>query len=359
MSKPGRAPGTPSAPLPEWLGVAALGAVAAFFLATSWRRWTDPLIDFGRELYLPWRLSQGAVLYRDVDDFYGPLSQYLNAGLFRVFGPGLMVLVAANLAVFGVVTASVYALFRRAWGAGPALASCALFISVFGFSQFYGANHNYATPYSHEATHGLLACLLLALVLLGWLARPRPTMAAASGLLLGLASVLKPEILLAAALVTAAALALALARKAPSGGACVAAWAAGAALPTLAFWAYFASKVPAADALGYACRGWTTVVASRRFTGDVIQATFLGIDRPWTHLAEHALASLSAATLAALAVMAAPPRPSSRGSPGPRSTGWNPVAASWASPSPTRPGRDGAPFGAGADPPRTARPRGG
>ena len=47
----------------------------------SWRKWPDPLIDFGRELYLPWRLANGAVLYRDVDDFYGPLSQYLNAGL--------------------------------------------------------------------------------------------------------------------------------------------------------------------------------------------------------------------------------------------------------------------------------------
>ena len=65
-------------------------------VAASGRKWTDPLVDFGRELYVPWRLSHGAVLYRDVDDFYGPLSQYLNAGFFRVFGPGLMVLAAAN-----------------------------------------------------------------------------------------------------------------------------------------------------------------------------------------------------------------------------------------------------------------------
>jgi hypothetical protein len=43
----------------------------------------------------------GAVLYRDVDDFYGPLSQYFNAGLFALFGPGLMVLVALSLLGFG------------------------------------------------------------------------------------------------------------------------------------------------------------------------------------------------------------------------------------------------------------------
>ena len=32
-----------------------------------------------------------------------------------------------------------------------------------------------------------------------------------------------------------------------------AAWAAAAALPTLAFWAYFAAKAPSLQALGYAC----------------------------------------------------------------------------------------------------------
>src|SRR5262245_36351681 len=84
----------------ELFGLAVLGILALFFLVTSWRKWPDPLIDFGRELYLPWRLANGAVLYRDVDDFYGPLSQYLNAVLFRCFGTGLMVLVTANLVVF-------------------------------------------------------------------------------------------------------------------------------------------------------------------------------------------------------------------------------------------------------------------
>ena len=31
----------------------------------SWGKWPDPLIDFGRELYLPWRTTQGAVLFKD------------------------------------------------------------------------------------------------------------------------------------------------------------------------------------------------------------------------------------------------------------------------------------------------------
>ena len=72
-----------------------LVGMTAGWLAISWRKWPDVIVDFGRELYIPWRLSEGAVLYRDVDDVYGPLSQYFNAGLFRLFGPGLMIVVAA------------------------------------------------------------------------------------------------------------------------------------------------------------------------------------------------------------------------------------------------------------------------
>src|SRR5882672_5648353 len=100
----------------EWVGAIGLLVLTVFFLATSWRKWNHPVIDFGRELYVPWRLSEGAVLYRDVDDVYGPFSQYFNAGLFKLFGPGLMVLVTANLVIFTAILALVYVPFRRAWG---------------------------------------------------------------------------------------------------------------------------------------------------------------------------------------------------------------------------------------------------
>jgi hypothetical protein len=286
----------------EWLGLALLAGVTVFFLATSWRKWTDPLIDFGRELYLPWRLANGAVLYRDADDFYGPLSQYLNAGLFRIFGPGLMVLATANLVVFSAILASTYALFRRAWGYGAALASCAVFVSVFGFSQFFGGNHNYATPYSHEATHGFLACLLLVLALVRWLERPAAARGALAGLLFGLTVVLKPEIMLSAGLITAAAMAIGYRRSKSLPSTSVFAWALAALAPTLAFWAYFSEHFPAGEALGLASRAWLNVLGTTRFTGDIIQSTFLGFDQPWAHLVEQGMATVLAALLIAVFV---------------------------------------------------------
>ena len=115
----------------EVAGLVALAGLTLLFLAFSWRKWPDPLIDFGREIYTPWRLANGAVLYRDVDCFYGPFSEYFNALIFTLFGPGLMVLVAANLIVFATIVTILYLLCRHAWGIISALAACAIFIVLF------------------------------------------------------------------------------------------------------------------------------------------------------------------------------------------------------------------------------------
>src|SRR5580704_15327759 len=87
-------------PWAECAGWMFLGILIVLFLATSWRKWPDALLDFGHNLYVPWRLAHGDLLYRDADDIFGPLPQYLNAALFRVFGTSMMVLVTANLIVF-------------------------------------------------------------------------------------------------------------------------------------------------------------------------------------------------------------------------------------------------------------------
>ena len=307
METAGREPSAsrPATAPPRWLegaGVLALAALTGFFLATSWRKWTDPLLDFGKELYVPWRLGQGALLYRDVDDYYGPLSQYANAGLFAAFGPGLMVLVAANLCVFAAILFLLYRLFRRAWGAGAAFVASGLFISVFAFSEsVLVGNYNYATPYAHESTHGFLVCLALVTLLPDWIGRVSSGRAFAAGLLGGLTAVLKPEFMVAAAALVLAAVALKrrAVRLRPGE-----AWAlvAGAVLPTAAFALYFSTRIPPWPALRLACRGWINVTASTRFTADPVQLSFLGFDQPWRHLGEHVRATaLAAAALAAVA----------------------------------------------------------
>ena len=54
---------------PRWPDLASLLALFVALLAATWLRWPDALVDFWRNLYIPWRLSEGALLYTDVVDW--------------------------------------------------------------------------------------------------------------------------------------------------------------------------------------------------------------------------------------------------------------------------------------------------
>src|SRR3954467_4276422 len=71
----------------------------AVLLALSWQKWADLAIDGGREMNTPLRLLRGERLYSDVYYLYGPLSPYLNAGLYAVFGTHLNTLYGAGVIV--------------------------------------------------------------------------------------------------------------------------------------------------------------------------------------------------------------------------------------------------------------------
>src|ERR1700748_3664490 len=98
------------------LGPALIAIASIIMLAWSWNTWPDPLVDFGLQLYVPWQLVQGKVLYRDIAYYNGPLSQYFNMTLFAVGGVGVKTIVYANLAILAIAIVLVYRLARRASG---------------------------------------------------------------------------------------------------------------------------------------------------------------------------------------------------------------------------------------------------
>ncbi len=102
--------------LAGWAGPIVLSATGLAMLAWTWGTWPDVVIDFGRELYVPWQLAEGKVLYRDIAWFNGPLSAHWNAALFSLFGVGLQTLVFANLALVGLQVWLLYALIARVAG---------------------------------------------------------------------------------------------------------------------------------------------------------------------------------------------------------------------------------------------------
>ena len=281
----------------EFIGVAALVGLAVFFVATSWRKWPDPLIDFGAQLYSAWQLSEGAVLYRDVNSLYGPLSQYFNAGLFTLFGPGLIVLAIANLAIFGLILTAAYFLFRRCWGVLPAFVGVAIFISVFGFSHFIATgNFNYATPYAHEATHGMLISLSLGLVLIRWIETGTAVWSSLAGFLFGLTIVLKPEFILAGGVMTAAAVATHWKHYGWPRPRVLCFWAIAALAPTAAFSCYFSCFMSWSQAISAASRAWMSTL-DVAVAGDPFEMRLLGFDQPGRRLLDSSAATLFAGVI--------------------------------------------------------------
>src|SRR5262245_23704629 len=128
-----------------------------FMLSWSWGTWPDTVIDFGRELYVPWRITQGDVLYRDIVSYFnGPFSPYLHALLFRSFGVSLLTLVLLSLLVVVGLLSMLHSLLCEAFGMLPATVRSVTFLFLFAFAQItpYG-NYNFVCPYSYELTHGM------------------------------------------------------------------------------------------------------------------------------------------------------------------------------------------------------------
>ncbi len=154
----------------------------------SWNTWPDILIDFGRELYIPWQLSLGKVLYADIAHFNGPLSQYFHALLFKWLGVSITTLFISNFTVVLVLTVIIFKIFSTFSSQINGFIVALLFLVVFSFNQYVLiGNYNFIAPYSHEITHGIFLCFVLLFVFLKHTqiksAYGVPTMGALTGLI--------------------------------------------------------------------------------------------------------------------------------------------------------------------------------
>jgi len=107
-------------------------ATAALF-AASRGRWSDALIDSGREWIVPDALARGELLYRDVVYWFGPFTPYFQAAFLRAFGSGFPALVVAGAVAAAAVLAVLHAVLRRAAGRASAALGTALAIPALVF----------------------------------------------------------------------------------------------------------------------------------------------------------------------------------------------------------------------------------
>lgn len=173
----------------------AIGIVFVGLLIVSWRKWPDALVDYGMQLYVPWQISEGKVLQRDIAYITGgPFSACLHAALFKLFGVSMMTLVAANLCATIAFLTLIFRLFSNAGGRWTAGVATLVVVCVFALSQFtHLGNYNFICPYSYESFHGLLLSVVVIACLWKWIQTGRRRHVFAAGLGAGCVFLTKPE----------------------------------------------------------------------------------------------------------------------------------------------------------------------
>jgi 4-amino-4-deoxy-L-arabinose transferase-like glycosyltransferase len=280
---------------------AAIGGVFLILLAISWRRWTSPIADSGRELDLPLRLLAGEWLYRDVHYLYPPLSPYFNALLYRLFGARLEVLQAGGILCALLILWLCYRIARRLLAPGEAAFAM---IAIVILCVFKPAG-NLVWPYAFAALHATTIGLGALLFALRYASGGRRREIIFAGLLLGLAAITKQEFALAsgAAIVSAALARSGIARRRAALDVAAAAGAALAILLPVYGWMF-------------ARFGWETLVVDGHLFFTHLPAPLvyynarrLGFDRPLASLAQMAggaaVGVLIAGAIAALALLRA------------------------------------------------------
>ncbi|MAE77526.1 MAG: hypothetical protein CMJ85_11735 [Planctomycetes bacterium] len=236
-------------------------------LALTWRTWPDAMVDFGRELYVPWRIVEGQRLFSELAYHNGPLSPHVNALWFSLFGVSLSSLLWLNGLVLVGVTLLMRALLRQFVPPGGATVGTVTFVALFGFGQYVAiGNYNWMCPYSHEVTHGIAAALLALCCLSSYARSHRLLFAFGGGAAIGLAFLTKAEVFVAGAAAAGLGFLLVMRARARDGGS----WRGSAALalvglalpPCIAFGALAATR-PIGDALTGTLGTWAHLAGSR------------------------------------------------------------------------------------------------
>lgn len=255
------------------LKAAPVVIIGALMLVISWRRWADLIVDYGREVYVPWQLSQGSLLYRDIASFYGPLSNYWNSLLFRVFGASVISIQFFNILLIALLTYVIYRFFESEdEPLAPTVISIA-FIVLFALGKHFNlGSYNYVAPYSHELVHGVSSAFIAIYFFKRFIKEQRPVLVFLTGLFTGLVLLAKMEIALSLITAISAGFILLLLKKrqGPEGvGRPFGFFIAGAALPVIAFTGYFSVYMGVAGALSSVFSSWTVVagtgIASSKF----------------------------------------------------------------------------------------------
>ncbi len=117
------------------------------------------LVDVGREAYLPLRMLEGKLLYKDLFNVYGPLSYQINAVAYFIMGTNLNTLYLMGFFNSFIILFSVF--FITNLFTSRKIALCTTFLVIFS-CVYIKTFFNFIFPYSYAAVYALSGFLLSA-----------------------------------------------------------------------------------------------------------------------------------------------------------------------------------------------------
>ena len=153
----------------------SIAVLYIYLLVHSWLRWMDPMVDFPRDLYLAWRVSEGDLLYQKVANWYGPLAQLVQGSAFQVFGVGIDTIIWSNIALTAVVIILLRDLFLTLGNRWSGWLAVVVFLGTFAFGHYMAnANYNFIAPYAAQSTYSFAGLVVVLWSLVHHLKSERP-----------------------------------------------------------------------------------------------------------------------------------------------------------------------------------------
>ena len=164
-----------------------VASVALFFVSRG--KWSDAIIDSGREWIVPDALARGDLLYRDVVYWFGPFTPYFHAAFFRLLGSSFRTLVLTGVVGSVGVLAALWFALRRVTGRAEATLWTALAIPALVFMPNAGGS---ILGMGYRMWHAAAFALLATGMLVGG-SRRSVTGAVGAGALCGMAGLCRTE----------------------------------------------------------------------------------------------------------------------------------------------------------------------
>ncbi|MCX5713887.1 MAG: hypothetical protein NT033_03570, partial [Candidatus Omnitrophica bacterium] len=220
--------------------------------------------------------------YKDIAYYFGALSPYLNAFLFRAFGTHLMVISVFNILLVIALTFLIYRIFIKTTDKITATAVATTFLAIFAFSQYFKdvGNYNFVSPYTYGVTYGLFLAFLSISIFITYLESRKNRFLFIIGILTGLIFFTKPEVFFAISVATALGIALVIFIDQPGNKKVLKIFsisALGFFVPVIAFLIYFSNHMPFSDALRAITMPYA-VVFSNSPISNIFYRKMIGLD---------------------------------------------------------------------------------